>query len=193
MYGDRITTLAVRPALPSVVLAHLLSLLLSLALPFIASRTAYAQAVPTITVEEVRRPGETNVPVGATAVFRLTRSGDRSGDISVRLQTINPGDQVGFGTNPSEMIHTVHFPPGVKEAEVRFPALGGRSYMGEIEGQVIQGVDYQLGDPGTNMADVELREATDDDVIVSIGPVSATVAERDGAVFRVTRWEVSPV
>ena len=122
-------TRLVRPAPVFSTLALVLAMLVAGAMSLLPAGPAHAQGVlPTITVEAVERPGETGVPLGALAVFHVNRSGDLSGDFSVRLETINPSGQFGFGFFPSQLIHSVHFRPDVDQVEVRVEAKTGRKH-----------------------------------------------------------------
>ena len=181
-------TRLVRPAPATLIVALVLAMFLAGAMSLLLAGPAHAQGVlPTITVEAVERPGETGVPVDATALFRLKRSGDLSGDLSVRLQTRNTHGLVGFGVDPTLIVHFVRMPPNVTQVDVRVWAQRGNRVLGEMQAQVFDGSGYQQGDGTTNRASFAVREPTDDDIIVFIAADEPSIEEGGDAVFRVTR------
>ena len=182
-------TRLVRPAPATLIVALVLAMFLAGAMSLLPAGPAHAQGVlPTITVEAVERPGETGVPVDATALFRLNRSGDLSGDLSVRLETLNTRGRINFGSgNPTLIIQFVRMPPNVTQVDVRVWAQRGNRLLGEMQAQVLDGSGYQQGDGTTNRASVAVREPTDDDTIVSLEAVEGSIAEGDDAEFTVSR------
>ena len=181
-------TRLVRPAPATLIVALVLAMFLAGAMSLLPAGPVHAQGVlPTITVEAVERPGETGVPVDATALFRLKRSGDLSGDLSVRLQTRNTHGLVGFGVDPTLIVQFVRMPPNVTQVDVRVWAQRGNRVLGEMQAQVFDGSGYQQGDGTTNRASVAVREPTDDDIIVFIAADEPSIEEGGDAVFRVSR------
>ena len=183
-------TRLVRPAPVFSTLALVLALLLAGAMSLLPAGPAHAQQPPqpTITVEAVERPGETGVPVDATALFRLNRSGDLSGDLRVRLEILNTRGLAGFGqVNPTQIIHMVPMPPNVSQVDVRVRAQRGNRLLGEMRAQIFDGSGYQQGDGTTNRASVAVREPTDDDTIVFIAADEPSIEEGGDAVFTVSR------
>ncbi len=183
-------TRLVRPAPVFSTLALVLALLLAGAMSLLPAGPAHAQQPPqpTITVEAVERPGETGVPVDATALFRLNRSGDLSGDLRVRLEILNTRGLAGFGqVNPTQIIHIVPMPPNVSQVDVRVRAQRGNRLLGEMRAQIFDGSGYQQGDGTTNRASVAVREPTDDDTIVFIAADEPSIEEGGDAVFTVSR------
>ena len=164
-----------------------LGALIILTLALLPGGSAHAQALPTITVEAVERPGKPDVPVGAKIVFRVNRSGDLSGDFTVSMETLNTLGQVSFTSWPSQIAHQVHFAPGVEHVDVTVEAQEGHGTAGEMRAQVASGAAYQLGPPDSNRATFDLRYPTDSDVILSIQPASSSTAEGQDAVFTVSR------
>ena len=181
-------TRLVRPAPVFSTLALVLAMLVAGTMSLLPAGPAHAQGVlPTITVEAVTRSGETGVPLGALAVFHVNRSGDLSGDFSVRLETINPSGQFGFGFFPSQLIHSVHFRPDVDQVDVRVEAKTGRDTLGSMQAQVLPGSGYQVGSHGTNIDSIAVRAATESDIIISIEAGASSIAEGGDAVFTLTR------
>ena len=181
-------TRLVRPARISFTFALALAMFLAGAMSLLPAGPAHAQGVlPTITPEAVERPGETGVPVDAMALFRLNRSGDLSGDLTVRLVTWNDSGLVSFGYNPTHLVHFVPMPPNVSHVEVRVRAQRGNRVLGDMKAEVSNGSGYQQGDGTTNRASVAVREPTDDDTIVSLEAVEGSIAEGDDAEFTVSR------
>ena len=182
-------TRLVRPAPATLIVALVLAMFLAGAMSLLPAGPAHAQQtpLPKITVEAVERPGETGVPVDATALFRLKRSGDLSGDLSVRLQTRNTHGLVSFGVDPTLIVQFVRMPPNVTQVDVRVWAQRGNRVLGEMQAQVFDGSGYQQGDGTTNRASVAVREPTDDDIIVFIAADEPSIEEGGDAVFRVTR------
>ena len=178
----------VRPAPATLIVTLVLAMLVAGTMSLLPAGPAHAQGVlPTITVEAVERPGETGVPLGALAVFHVDRSGDLSGDFSVRLETINPSGQFGFGFFPSQIIHSVHFRPDVDQVEVRVEAMTGRNTLGSMQAQVLPGSGYQVGSHGTNIDSIAVRAATESDIIISIEAGASSIAEGGDAEFTLTR------
>ena len=181
-------TRLVRPAPATLIVTLVLAMLVAGTVSLLPAGPAHAQGVlPTITVEAVERPGETGVPVDATALFRLNRSGDLSGDLRVRLVTWNDRGLVSFGNNPTQLIHFVPMPPNVSHVEVRVRAQRGNRVLGNMKAEVSNGSGYHQGDGTTNRASVAVREPTDDDIIVFIAADEPSIEEGGDAVFRVTR------
>ena len=128
------------------------------------------------------------MPVDATALFRLNRSGDLSGDLSVRLVTWNDQGLVGFGDNPTQIIRYVRIPPNVTQVDVRVWAQrGNRGRLGDMQAEVTTWSGYQQGGGTTNRASVAVREPTDDDIIVFIAADEPSIEEGGDAVFTVSR------
>ena len=181
-------TRLVRPAPATLIVALVLAMFLAGAMSLLPAGPAHAQGVlPTITPEAVERPGETGVPVDAMALFRLNRSGDLSGDLTVRLVTWNDSGLVSFGYNPTHLVHFVPMPPNVSHVEVRVRAQRGNRVLGDMKAEVSNGSGYQQGDGTTNRASIAVREPTDDDTIVSLEAVEGSIAEGDDAEFTVSR------
>lgn len=164
-----------------------LGALIILMLALLPGGSAHAQALPTITVEAVERPGKPDVPVGAKIVFRVNRSGDLSGDFTVSMETLNTLGQVSFTSWPSQIAHQVHFAPGVEHVDVTVEAQEGNGTPGVMRAQVASGAAYQLGPGESHRATFRLRYPTDSDVIVSIQPASSSTAEGEDAAFTVSR------
>ena len=181
-------TRLVRPAPVFSTLALVLAMLVAGTMSLLPAGPAHAQGVqPTITPEAVERPGETGVPVDAMALFRLNRSGDLSGDLTVRLVTWNDSGLVSFGYNPTHLVHFVPMPPNVSQVDVRVRAQRGNRVLGDMKAEVSNGSGYQQGDGTTNRASIAVREPTDDDIIVFIAADEPSIEEGGDAVFRVTR------
>ena len=182
-------TRLVRPAPATLIVVLALAMLVAGTMSLLPAGPAHAQQLPqpTITPEAVERPGETGVPVDAMALFRLNRSGDLSGDLTVRLVTWNDSGLVSFGYNPTHLVHFVPMPPNVSHVEVRVRAQRGNRVLGDMKAEVSNGSGYQQGDGTTNRASVAVREPTDDDTIVSLEAVEGSIAEGDDAEFTVSR------
>ena len=188
--------LLVRPAL---LVPLLLALLLVGALSLFPSGPAHAQEVvqpllPSVTVEAKMPSGESDIPKGATATFVFTRSGDTSAEMEVFLETREPNRFVQNRIRPNNALHFLKFGPGQAVIEVTAPVLGSENlsdslaeqYPQTIVGEVrLSGEVYQLGDP--YLASIPIRDATDDDVIVSIAASVSSIAEGDNAEFTLTR------
>ena len=188
--------LLVRPAL---LVPLLLALLLAGALSLFPSGPAHAQEVvqpllPSVTVEAKMPSGKSDIPKGATATFVFTRSGDTSAEMEVFLETREPNRFVQNRIRPNNAWHFLKFGPGQAVIEVTAPVLGSENlsdslaeqYPQTIVGEVrLSGEVYQLGDP--YLASIPIRDATDDDVIVSIAASVSSIAEGDNAVFTLTR------
>ena len=181
-------TRLVRPAPATLIVTLVLAMLVAGTVSLLPAGPAHAQGVlPTITVEAVERPGETGVPVDATALFRLNRSGDLSGDLTVRLLTWNDRGLVGFGVDPTYLVHFVPMPPNVSHVEVRVRAQRGNRVLGNMKAEVSNGSGYHQGDGTTNRASVAVREPTDDDIIVFIAADEPSIEEGGDAEFTLTR------
>ncbi len=186
--GGRVVTRFVRPA--PLLLAVALALALAGVMSLFPAEPVHAQESPqpTITVEAVTRPGETGAPVDATALFRLNRSGDLSGDLSVRLQTRNTRGLDGFGNDPTLIEQFVRMPPNVSHVDVRVRAERGKpNNIGAMEAQVLPSSGYRIGAHGTNMATVDVREPTESDYIVFITAGENGIAEGEDAEFTLNR------
>ena len=140
-----------------------------------------------MTIQATLPSGETAVPQGVLAAFEIRRSGNLSQETSVRVQTTEPRRQVGFGSNPSEKQHTVNFKPDETTATLYVPVQGDSNGTdhGWIKA-VIQGHStYIQGNP--REANITIRAASDDDVIVTIAASEGTIAEGGNAEFTLTR------
>ena len=183
--GGRVVTRFVRPAPTALIVALALALLLAGVMSLFPAEPVHAQEPPqpTITVEAVTRPGETGAPVDATALFRLNRSGDLSGDLSVRLQTRNTR-----GDDPTLIVQFVRMPPNVSQVDVRVRAERGKpNNIGAMEAQVLPSSGYRIGADGTNKATINVREPTESDFIVFITAGEDSIAEGEDAEFTLTR------
>ena len=196
----RVATRLVQRGPVSLVAILAAALFLAGVLAVFSSRPAHAQDITvegaTVTVHAELRAGETTVPGGASIVFRLTRSGDTSEELYVRLSTTEPNRRVSGRGRPNGVLHNVRFSPGESEARLRVPVLGGDTvvttgrFAESINALLVNRIDdtlapYQVGDP--READVPLRAAGDDDFIVSIAAVNSSIAEGDAAEFTLTR------
>ena len=164
------------------------AMVLLLTLLFAAQAHAQ-QSLPTITIDELAtNSDDTSVPVGTSVAFNLSRSGDLSGNIHIRLVTLNSQGFEGFGVNPTEVEHHIRFRPGVSMVTVRVVAVGGiRGRAGSIDAQFFVGSGYQLGASGTNQASVRLRPATASDEIITIAANSESVTEGEAPTYTLTR------
>ena len=164
------------------------AMVLLLSLLFAAQAHAQ-QSLPTITIDELAtNSDDTSVPVGTSVAFNLSRSGDLSGNIDIRLVTLNSQGFEGFGVNPTEVEHHIRFRPGVNMVTVRVVAVGGsRGRAGSIDAQFFVGSGYQLGASGTNQASVRLRPATASDEIITIAANSESVTEGEAPTYTLTR------
>ena len=185
--GGRAVTRLVRPAPTALIVALVLALLLAGAMSLSPPEPVHAQEadLPVITL----RPVLYDVPEGAAAVFRLTRTGDLSGDLNVTLLTLNPIAPGGLAeNNPTREERSVRFRPGVSEVDVRVEAQRANSRTpGTMNGILVRGTDYEVDPDNPNTVIVALRERTDDDTIVSLEAVEGSIAEGDAAEFTVSR------
>ena len=140
-----------------------------------------------MTIHAILPSGETAVPQGVVAAFEIRRSGNLSQATAVRVQTVEPLRQGGFGSNPTEKRHIVNFEPNETTATLHVPANGDSN--GTNHGwirAVTQGHStYIQGNP--READITIRAATGDDAVVSIAPSEDSIAEGENAGFTLTR------
>ena len=170
----------------------LLALLLVGALSLFPAGPAHAQEeieplLPTITIHPDLPSGAEAAPQGALSAFEIRRTGNTSDEVVVRLETVEPQRQVGFGSNPTTTQRQVRMAPGETRATLLVPTVGSTndSNHGWIRA-VVQG--HSTYDQGQSReANVTIRAAVVDDVIVSIAASVSTIAEGDNAEFTLTR------
>ena len=184
----------VRPAL---LVPLLLALLLVGALSLFPSGPVHAQEVTvtpdtSISIEAQLPPGETDVPHGASLVYRVSRTGNTDGALDLVLQTSEPRRFLsisGSGASENRIDHQVRFQPGEAEVSVRAPVLGGRFFL---LAEYIQAIIDPLhtDDYISNQLDpvnTDIRRSEKEDVIVTISAAQDSIAEGDNAVFTLTR------
>ena len=185
----------VRPApLVPLLLALLPALLLAGAL--FPAGPAHAEEVTVtpdtrISVEAQLPPGETNVPHGASVVYRVSRTGDTDGALDLVLQTREPARYVIGGVAPSENLtdHNLRFQPGEAEVSVRAPVLGGRRTFSPeyIAATIVPSRTDDYISNVLNPVTTGIRRSVDDDVIVTISAAQDSIAEGGSAGFTLTR------
>ena len=194
----RVVTHLVTPAPLLLTAALALALLLAGAMATFPSGPVHAQEVsilPSVTVAAKMPSGESSIPKGATATFVFTRSGDASGRPEIIVWTTEPNRRVGGSVHSNDRYHRPEFEPGQAEIEITAPALGSpdlsdsllEEYPQRIVGEVlfVEEQYLEIGDP--HQASIPIRDATDDDVIVTIAASESPIAEGDDAEFTLTR------
>ena len=147
---------------------------------------------PTYEIAAVLRSGETEVPKGASVVFRVTRTGDTSEGHAIRFYTAELYRLSRGSPNDNVLPHWAVFLPGESTADVRVPVLGSTSTrIFHHPERIYAHFDYlemheDFPDP-PDVPSVPIRERSDDDVFVTIAAVNETIAEGGTAEFTVTR------
>ena len=182
---------------PALLVPLLLALLLAGSLSLFPSGPAHAQDVTvtpdtSISIEAQLPPGETDVPHGASLLYRVSRTGNTDGALDLVLQTSEPRRFLsisGSGASENRIDHQVRFQPGEAEVSVRAPVLGGRFFL---LAEYIQAIIDPLhtDDYISNQLDpvnTDIRRSEKEDVIVTISAAQDSIAEGDNAVFTLTR------
>ena len=130
---------------------------------------------PRVTIQALLVGDETAIPQGALAMFTVTRTGSTSSELTVKLQTFEPRRQIGFGDNPTTRQETVTIGRGDSRATLYVPTVGQVGDQGWIEAQIKPNSDYDQG--SQYQVSTDIRDATDDDAIVSIEASESSIAE----------------
>ena len=184
-----------RLARPAPLVPLLLALLLVGALSLFPAGPVHAEEVTVtpetrISVEAQLPPGETEVPHGASLVYRVSRTGDTDGALDLVLQTREPLRYItAIAVSENLIDHHVRFQPGEAEVSVRAPVLGGRrpfsrEYIAAIitPNRTDDYISNQL-----NPVNTDIRRSEDNDVIVRISAAQDSIAEGGNAEFTLTR------
>ena len=184
---------------PASLIPILAALFLAGALAVFSANPAHAQEDPVrplITLQAELLPGEVSIPQGASMVFRLTRSGDASGEHVVKLHTREPRRISRNTFSENYLQHVITFGPGETVAVVRVPVLGSdgsATHPGDPDGEIPDHIDATLvlldlwKEGAESVVSIPIRDPEDDDFIVSIAPVEDSITEGDDAEFTLTR------
>ena len=144
-----------------------------------------------IAIEAKLPPGETQVPKGASIVYRVSRTGDTEGWLDLVLRTWEPQRYVTVSTiNENETYQRFGFRPGEAEVAVRVPVLGAIYRPPSPEYIQATIVPDRTDDYVSNVLDpvtTQLRNLEDDEAIVTISAAQDSIGEGDNAVFTLTR------
>ena len=144
-----------------------------------------------IAIEAKLPPGETQVPKGASIVYRVSRTGDTEGWLDLVLRTWEPQRYVTVSTiNENETYQRFGFRPGEAEVAVRVPVLGAiyRPPSPEhIQATIVPDRTDDYVSNVLNPVTTQLRNLEDDEAIVTISAAQDSIGEGDNAVFTLTR------
>ena len=154
------------------------------------ARPAHAQGTPTITIAA----GQESAAEGEEAKFVLTRTGDTTNALKVRVFVSEPNhpEKTGpFSPNPTDTHHSVTFDAGSATATLTVPvAFDGVAEAGND--WIMAAVDPESGSPyrianHSFEATVTIIDSATHPVRVNITAERATVAEGEEAGFTLTR------
>ncbi len=153
--------------------------------PGTATVTLHDDDVPAISI----RADQPRTPEGRSAAFTLTRSGATTGDLTVRVYTVEPNRALNAdGSNPSAAHRNVVFGAGSDTAVLRVPVAGdGMAETGDLLVAEVSPpaapAPYKRGEP--YRAEVEIADEAE---TVTIEARHRSRLESDGsALFTVTR------
>ena len=173
-----------------------LALLLVGATALFPSEPAHAQEdvnePQLISVQVQSPPGEDSIPKGGSATFLVLRSGDTSGEQEVILYTREPNRFIRGVNHPNRIQHRLRFGPDDTEIKAQAAVLGSDRDYGEFIGPETLDVNvWAVGSPGETLHDPELsipiRQATTEDVFLSITAVVGSIDEGGDPEFTLTR------
>ena len=144
-----------------------------------------------IAIEAKLPPGETQVPKGASIVYRVSRTGDTEGWLDLVLRTWEPQRYVTVSTiNENDTYQRFGFRPGEAEVAVRVPVLGAiyRPPSPEhIQATIVPDRTDDYVSNILNPVTTQLRNLEEDEAIVTITAAQDSIGEGDNAVFTLTR------
>ena len=145
-----------------------------------------------ISVQVQSPPGEDSIPKGGSATFLVLRSGDTSGEQEVILYTREPNRFARGGNHENRTQHRLRFGPDDTEIKAQAPVLGSDRDYGEFQDPETLDVNvWAVGSPAETFHEPELsipiRQATAEDVFLSIAAAVGSIDEGGDPEFTLTR------
>ncbi len=149
-----------------------------------ATATVEAATLPTVTVTPRKTPVTEGDPA---AEFTVTRTGDTTAALRVRLSVSETGEMVSAGNEGGQ---TRTIPAGQSSAVIPVPTVDDGVHEADsvVTLTLEANAAYELGTDAT--AEVTVED-DDDPPVVSVAPVASPVVESEDAQFTVTRTGVT--